>query len=109
MLEENNLSGTPKLKQSGKVRNHNRYYISARTPATITRAPSGNLILKHTAADGSVKQEIVGRNKDAPLVEVVHISPRASNVVYEHALKRDRTPFAVEQNIGFHLAKIGYC
>jgi hypothetical protein len=109
MLEENNLSGMPKLKQSGKVRNHNRYYVHARVPATITRTPSGNLVMKYTAANGSVKQEIVGNNKDAPLVDVVHISPRASNVVYEHALKRDRTPFCHTQNIGFHLAKIGYC
>lgn len=109
MLEQNDMSGKPKLKQSGKVRNHNRYYVHARTPATITRAPSGNLILKHTAANGSVKQEIVGNNKDAPLVEVVHIAPRASNVVRDHADKRRRTPFAVEQNLGFHLAKIGYC
>ena len=108
-LSENDLSGIPKLKQSGQVRCHNRYYIHSRVPATITRAPSGNLVMRHVSGNGSVKQEIVGADKHAPLVEYVNISPRASNVVHEHALKRERTPFHYSQNIGFHLAKIGYC
>lgn len=109
MLGENDMSGKPKLKSNGRVRNHNRYYIHSRVPATITRAPSGNLILKYTAANGSVKQELVGSDDAAPLVQCVHIAPRASNVVRDHADKRRRTPFCHTQNLGFHLAKIGYC
>lgn len=117
-VAENDMSGKPKLKQSGQVRCHNRYYVHTRVPATITRTPTGRLIMKHTAADGSVKQEEVGSDTlspaewgklDIPLVRVVHIAPRASNVVRDHADKRGRTPFHHSQNIGFHLAKIGYC
>ena len=108
-LSENNMSEVPKLKQSGQVRCHNRYYVHTRVPATITRAPSGRLIMKYVSANGSVIQEIVGTDKDAPLVENVHVSPRAINIVHEHALKRERTPFHYSQNVGFHLAKIGYC
>ena len=111
-VAENDMSGKPKLKQSGQVRCHNRYYVHTRVPATITKTKHGRFIMKHTAADGSVKQEEVCMSGDIvvlPVVQNVHIAPRASNVVRDHADKRERTPFHHSQNLGFHLAKIGYC
>ena len=101
-LESKLVAKTSTLSRTQKWR-------SARRPvATITLTKHGKQMMRYTARDGSVKQVIVGD-------DTYSIAPRPwpdkvlSNVVYDHRQFAKSVPFAAEQNIGFHLAKIGYC
>ena len=90
------------LAKTDNVRTHNP------VPATITRTKNG-AILKYTARDGSVKQRPVNVDDSAPVVSTTVLKGVDSNKVYDVAQLRFNTPFAPEQNLGFHLVKIGYC
>lgn len=101
-LEHNNISGIARGKRA------NNWRTTVVVPATITRC-NGKRILKYTAFDGSVKQEILPEVEGAPLVERTVVDRQRTNVVRAHSLKMGRTPFHHTQNIGYHLSKIGYC
>ena len=98
-----------KLVAKANTLERTKKWRSARRPvASITRTKRGKQMMRYTARDGSVKQVIVGDDTHS-------IAPRPwpdkvlSNVVYDHRQFVKRVPFTVEQNLGYHLAKIGYC
>lgn len=98
-----------KLVAKSNTLSRTQKWRTARRPiATITRTKHGKQMMKYTARDGSVKQVIVGDDTHS-------IAPRPwpekvlSNVCYDHRQFAKSVPFAAEQNLGFHLSKIGYC
>ena len=98
-----------KLVAKANTLERTKKWRSARRPvASITRTKRGKQMMRYTARDGSVKQVIVGDDTHS-------IAPRPwpdkvlSNVVYDHRQFVKSVPFTVEQNLGYHLAKIGYC